>query len=91
MPQYLERIRSQLGKEREYVLNLLSQAQETAASSSSERRVRELGDDERAQLINALKAKYTEVSQVRRLQTHSNLSANDIVACGHGAAVGRGI
>jgi hypothetical protein len=67
-PAYLDKIAAQLAAEREYVLELMSAAQHEATQASAEKRVREMGDDERALLIKQLKDKFTEVNHVRKAE-----------------------
>ena len=61
-PAYLDRIKSELAAEKEYVLELAdAQLRSTRSSSGS---MREMSDEERNELLAQLKAKWTEVSAV---------------------------
>lgn len=64
-PAYLERIKAQLAAEREYVLEL-ADAQLKSSARSHGGAMREMGDEERAELLGQLKAKWSEVNAVRR-------------------------
>jgi len=65
-PAYLDRIKEQLAAEREYVLELAdAQLKNSRAAAGS---MREMSDEERHELLAQLKAKWTEVSQVRSAQ-----------------------
>ena len=63
-PAYLDQIGAALAAEREYVLELMGAAQREARVNSTERHLREMGDDERSDLIMQLKEKFTEVNHV---------------------------
>jgi hypothetical protein len=61
-PAYLDRIAAQLAAERDYVLRLADAQQRDAEVAGG---MREMGAEERAELVQQLKAKWTEVSNVR--------------------------
>lgn len=62
VPAYLAKVKEEIEAEREYILHLLDQEQlaaEAAVGSST----RELSEDERGELIDALKTKWDEVNE----------------------------
>lgn len=63
-PAYLERVKAEIAAEREYVLNLLSsvQAREAESQGMGAGNVHELSEEERHELLHALKLKWDEVS-----------------------------
>jgi hypothetical protein len=61
-PAYLDRIAAQLAAERDYVLRLADAQQRDAEVAGG---MREMGAEERSELLQQLKAKWTEVSNVR--------------------------
>ena len=75
-PAFLDAINAALAAEREYVLDVMNAAQREARSSSSEHHLREMGDDERAELINQLKNKFTEVNHVSYRQATRGAQAS---------------
>jgi hypothetical protein len=66
-PAYLDRIAAQLAAERDYVLRLADAQQRDAEVAGG---MREMGAEERAELTQQLKAKWTEVSNVRVERAH---------------------
>ncbi len=80
-PAYLERIKQQLAAEKQYVLELADAQQRDAASHASGGAVREMGDDERAELLQQLKTKWSEVSKVRVQPLASHCGGGKAVCC----------
>lgn len=76
-PKYLDRVAREMAAEREYVLDLLDAQQQAArASSGVGAAAREMSDDERAELLAALKAKWTEVSTRLGVRAHRKISTS---------------
>jgi hypothetical protein len=61
VPAYLAKVKSEIEAEREYILHLLDQEQ-LAAESSAGSSSRELNEEERAELVDALKTKWDQVN-----------------------------
>jgi Calmodulin-binding len=75
-PSYLQRVKSEIEAEHEYIQSLLDQKQmeEEAASGV---RMRELTSGEREELIEALKKKWDAVNKVYQKTTFKNISTSN--------------
>jgi hypothetical protein len=79
VPAYLDRIKAEREAEREYFVNLLDQQQmeaEAAAGGSA----RELTDDERTDLLDALTAKWDAVNTKYQVIAHRKISTSNSTA-----------
>ncbi len=74
-PAYLEDIRRELEEEKEHIVGILHQA-ELAAKGGGETVARELSDEERAELLEALKAKWDSVNARYQKITHQTISTS---------------
>lgn len=73
VPEYLGKVRDEIEAEREYILQLLD-ADALRAEAEAGGSTRELGDDERADLLDALKAKWSAVNKAYQTYSHMKIS-----------------
>lgn len=76
-PAYLDRVAGELAAEKAYVLDLLDAQQQQHAAAAGGGRMRELGDGERAELLAALKKKWSEVNAKYGLLSHRKISTSN--------------
>lgn len=76
VPNYLERIKNERESEREYLLNLLDQ-QQMEAESAHGTHTRELSEDERHELLDALKQKWDAVNSKYQVIAHRKISTSN--------------
>ncbi len=74
-PAYLDRIRQERESEREYLVSLLDQ-QQMEAESAAGGHTRELSDDERQDLVQALKQKWDAVNDKYQVIAHRKISTS---------------
>jgi hypothetical protein len=76
VPAYLSRVKREIEAEREYVLGLLDQ-QQMEQESAAGQQTREMSDDERHELISALKAKWDAVNIKYQQIAHRKISTSN--------------
>lgn len=76
VPGYLGRVKREVEAERDYILSLLDQ-QQMEAEEASGAHTRELSEDERAELLEALKSKWDEVNAHFQLIAHRKISTSN--------------
>jgi hypothetical protein len=75
VPKYLANVKEEIEAEREFILNLLD-AQQMQAEAEAGGSTREMGDDERAELLDALKSKWDAVNAKYQVQAHKKVSTS---------------
>lgn len=76
VPAYLDRIKKERESERDYILNLLDQ-QQMEAEAASGSHTREMTDEERHELIDALKRKWDVVNSKYQVISHRKISTSN--------------
>lgn len=75
VPGYLSRVKQDIEAERDYILHMLDQEQLEAEAAGGNSR--ELNDDERAELLEALKRKWDEVNARYQVIAHRKITTSN--------------
>ncbi len=75
VPSYLSRVKQDIEAERDYILHMLDQEQMEAEAASGQ--TREMTDEERAELLEALKTKWDEVNARFQVIAHRKISTSN--------------
>jgi hypothetical protein len=76
VPAYLEKVKQDIEAERDYILHMLDQEQMEAEAAAGHN-TREMNDEERAELLAALKHKWDEVNARYQVIAHRKISSTN--------------